>query len=276
MNESFDEPIEIRTLERVDAGALAPTEIVALGEGVRAVTRLIEEVGRTLEAQNQRSLRLMERLEQVAKALEAGAEANDRELEALDSVGEAISRQQAPLEATSAKLEALPDLVQAVHEGSRATRDLWLEATRALTGRFAISAAQAEERVRENERRRARRLVLATALSIMTAGGIGVGAVFGARAALRDAIARVVGADRPVVAEEGDAQFHVIRVRTTEPEPSTIVAPAAPVPSGTVHAVTLAPESDGPKIHGSGSIVSEDVPEAAQKDLVPSLVQPMN
>ena len=71
--------------------------IVALGDNVRHMTQLIESVGRTLEAQNQRSLRLMERLEAVAKALECLPEEADRGLEGLDAVAEAVKEGTAPL-----------------------------------------------------------------------------------------------------------------------------------------------------------------------------------
>jgi hypothetical protein len=286
INESFDDTFPARPLARIDAGGLAPAEgeILALGEGVRAVTRLIEEVGRTLEAQNQRSLRLMERLEQVARALEAGVEANDRELEALDSVGSAIERQQAPL-------ATLPEILRAVDRGSRETRELWTEAVRALGARFAISAAQSEERLRETERRRGRRLALGTALSLVigAAGAVGAGALFSPRAALREAAARLIGPEKAAVAEEGDGQYHVIRVRTTDPEPPPpTVAPADPVPSGLVRPAAAAPEdpplaprsdatrpgaATGPRVEGS--LVIEDV-KTGGKDLVPSLVEPVN
>jgi hypothetical protein len=129
--------------------------IVALGDNVRQVTNLIDSVARTLEAQNQRSMRLMERLEQVARALETLPEEADRNLEALDSVDEAIKSQRAPLESMCSSLSRLPEMLDEMRESERRTRDLFSSTTRAMAGRMAVSAYErrrAEERAASGRR----------------------------------------------------------------------------------------------------------------------------
>jgi hypothetical protein len=82
------------------------------------------------------------------------------------------------------------------------------------------------------------------------------------------------GAARQAMAEEGDPTFRITRIYTKDAQPaptSTSTAPAA---------------SDGPRARGAaradapvlrGSLVVEPEPPAAQrKELVPSLVQPMD
>lgn len=305
-NESIDPlpdspPTTPRSLEPVfeDARGVPARDVeiaASLGEGVRQVTRLIEEVGRTLEAQNQRSLRLMERLERLATVMETIPEEGDRNLEALDALEKAVERQQAPLEKASERLAALPEVVRAVREGNQATRELWVEATRALSARLALQAAQAEERMRSREaaadRRQRRRLAALATVALVALGGGGAATVLGARAAVRDALARFAGVERPVDAAEGEASWRVIRIGPREAideaapradPPTTIVRPAETVPSGTVRTTAveglpgaLAAEGAEPQPRVQGSLVIEDVGPKPKTELVPSLIQPMN
>jgi hypothetical protein len=262
--DSFEgiETFDVRAIEPAEPPREA--EIVALGEGVRAVTRLIEEVGRTLEAQNQRSLRLMERLEQVAKALESGVEEGDRNLEALDAVEAAIARQQTPLERIERHLARLPEVVRAAREDPKG-RETWGDAVRALSSRT-------------------RRLALALTIGLAAAGTIGAFA--------RDAAPRLLGPGRAVEAEQGLPQYRVIRVRPAEegegPAPAprpTLIAPA--MPSGTARSVEIPKEGaaaerprggaePAPAPERKGSLVVEPFVPNPGNDLVPSLIAPLD
>jgi hypothetical protein len=285
--DSFEgiETFDVRAIEPAEPPREA--EIVALGEGVRAVTRLIEEVGRTLEAQNQRSLRLMERLEQVAKALESGVEEGDRNLEALDAVEAAIARQQTPLERIERHLARLPEVVRAAREDPKG-RETWGDAVRALSSRIALNTAQLETRLRAEqaaaERRRTRRLALALTIGLAAAGTIGAFA--------RDAAPRLLGPGRAVEAEQGLPQYRVIRVRPAEegegPAPAprpTLIAPA--MPSGTARSVEIPKEGaaaerprggaePAPAPERKGSLVVEPFVPNPGNDLVPSLIAPLD
>jgi hypothetical protein len=186
--------------------------IVALGDNVRQVTNLIESVGRTLEAQNQRTLRLMERLEAVAKALECMPEEADRNLEALDSVEEAIKGQRVPMDRIASRLDSMPDMVRSVQESNEMAREMWSVATRALAGRLAFTRHEdAMQASRESTRRRWR--VAGTAALILAAfvGGAGIAAQI---------VPGVVPA-HPVQADETERSWRVMEVRSLPLAPRT-------------------------------------------------------
>lgn len=199
--------------------------IVALGDNVRQVTHLIESVGRTLEAQNQRTLRLMERLEAVAKALECMPEEADRNLEALDSVEEAIKSQRAPMERIASRLDGMPDMVRSVQDSNEMAREMWSVATRALAGRLAFTRhEEAMQTARASTRRRWR--VIGTAALVLAAfvGGVGVTSRLG-----------VVPA-QPVQADETEPGFRILDVRSVP-----LVRPATPQEARPAKPATEAP-----------------------------------
>ncbi|HVY60603.1 MAG TPA: hypothetical protein VHF22_03070 [Planctomycetota bacterium] len=202
--------------------------IVALGDNVRQVTHLIESVGRTLEAQNQRSLRLMERLEAVAKALECLPEEADRGLEGLDAVGEAIKEGTAPLREINERLGDLPDVVRAVRESSDSTRELWSVATRAMAGRLAFSAVEERQRERREASRRRWRILASSALAVaaFALGSLFTGSDVGDRA--RVALGTAILGDHAASADEGGAHWRVIGVRPLPPPEGVPTATAQP------------------------------------------------
>jgi hypothetical protein len=203
--------------------------IVALGDNVRQVTHLIESVGRTLEAQNQRSLRLMERLEAVARALECLPEEADRGLEGLDAVGEAIKEGTAPLREINERLGNLPDVVRAVRETNDSTRELWSVATRAMAGRLAFSAVEERQRERREASRRRWRVLASSALAVAAfiGGSLLSGSDLGDRA--RVALGTAILGDHAASADEGDAHWRVIRVRPAPPLEAPKPAQAAKI-----------------------------------------------
>lgn len=204
-------------------------QLVALGDNVRQVTQLIESVGRTLEAQNQRSLRLMERLEAVAKALEVMPEEADRNLEGLDAVGEAIHAQMAPLTRINDRLEALPEMVKAVRESNDSTRELWTVATRAMAGRLAFTAREEVERRRRDSSHRRWRVLAGAALAVaaFVCGGALSGTDLGDRA--RIAIGTALLGDKGVAqADEGERHWRVMRVVPAPPKGAKDAKAASP------------------------------------------------
>jgi hypothetical protein len=210
--------------------------LVSLGENVKQVTMLIESVGRTLDAQSQRSLRLMERLEHVALALETLPEDADRSLEAMDSVGESIKAHQAPLDRMSEGIARLPHMFERLEESELRTRDMFSRATKVMAGRLAASH---RERRREEERRgshlRWHVLVGTTCAALAFAGGLFFsGADVGTD--LRTALGRaILGGDGNIAFADGNdgekAPWRVTGLRGAVPEGQN-PEPPADMPDG--------------------------------------------
>jgi len=206
--------------------------LVSLGENVKQVTMLIESVGRTLDAQNQRSLRLMERLEQVARALETLPEEADRNLEAMDSVESAIKSHTAPLERMSKGIEALPDLLDHVRESEERTRDMFSKATRAMASRMAVSHGERrrEEESRSSSRRWRTLAGVTTAAFAFMAGLTFSGSEPGA--SVRNAtFGALSGPPNVAHADEskGDERpWRVVDVKAASPEMPTVTAAPEP------------------------------------------------
>ncbi|RME74592.1 MAG: hypothetical protein D6776_05010, partial [Planctomycetota bacterium] len=190
------------------------------------VTSLIEEVGRTLEAQNQRAQRLMERLEGLARTLEVLPQEAERQLEALDAVQRAIERSSVPTAGLRQELgRGLPALADAVREGGsrierqlaaasetmatrlleaqrhaerqqRHTREQWLHAQRRLERQFESGFASL---VRSQRRGFALAATVAGACAVLAIGALGFGGWFGGGSS--------------VSADSGGARWHVTAVR---------------------------------------------------------------
>ncbi|GIW72193.1 MAG: hypothetical protein KatS3mg102_1735 [Planctomycetota bacterium] len=164
--------------------AWSPTDIISLGHSFRRVTELIEEVGRTLEAQNQRAQRLMERLEGLARSLEVLPLEAERQLEALDAVQRSIERSgrcaARPGELLRRELHhSLPEVVRAIRESSARLEQRWSEATRVLADRFGMVQAEAQVRAEERlaawerrQRRRSGALAGAVAAALLAVGAL--------------------------------------------------------------------------------------------------------
>ncbi len=232
----FENPVEYsdRGLEDDAVRAIAIAEpmtahdaqIVALGDSVRQVTNLIESVGRTLEAQNQRSLRLMERLESVAKVLEVMPDEADRGLEALDAVEETILAQTPHLKHMSERLDDLPDVVRAVRESTESSRELFTVATRALASRMAYDTHASRLRERREAKGRTWRMISGAALALAAfVGGALVATTDGGRAIRTGLAAAIAPSGGVAEAGEGERTWRVVDVRVTPPP----ALPEAPV-----------------------------------------------
>lgn len=280
---------EERAVEKVAGGPDGVAEpmsereasLVSFGHGVREMARVIEEVGRTLEAQNQRSMRLMERLESVARSLEYLPQEVERELEALEAVEQAIEKQREPLK----KLGEIPEIVRAVREGNEATRDLWTEATRALSGRLALASVQAEERVRKEheraERYRGRRFAFAMAVLVLGFAITAAVALVGARSAVREAVLTMLQSNRVAIAEEGERQWRMLRMRKEEEAPSPgpavsgslVVEPVGPGALRSLLPQAIPGLSD--TFLEAESFGEDDVQAGGPSELVPTLIEPL-
>jgi hypothetical protein len=229
----FENPVEYadtREIAVAEPMTAHDATLVALGDNVRQVSTLIENIGRTLEAQNQRTLNLMDRLEKVAKCLETMPDEADRGLEGLDAIEEAVKAHKAPLEALSERLGALPDVVAAMNKSNETTKELWSVATRALAGRMAYTAH--EERVREQRERGQRRWRViggaALALAAFVAGT--VLSSYDVGGTVKAGIASVL-ADGPVAnADQGERTWHVTDVKQAAPAPAPEAPAVLPVP----------------------------------------------
>ncbi len=145
-------------VDRVEA-ALSPTDLVSLGHSFRRVTELIEEVGRTLEAQNQRAQRLMERLEGLARTLEVLPHEAERQLEALDAVQRSIEASVAPTERLRQEIgRGLPEVANAVREGGRRLEQRWAATTEVVVAQLGRAQERSERRLSESARQLAAQL----------------------------------------------------------------------------------------------------------------------
>jgi hypothetical protein len=153
-----DDGAQALVVDRVEA-ALSPTDIVSLGHSFRRVTGLIEEVGRTLEAQNQRAQRLMERMEGLARTLEVMPQEAERQLEALDAVQRTIERTTGPTEKLRREIgKGLPDVAKAVREGGSRLERRWTATTEAMVKHLSRAQTQSEQRLSDSTRQCIERL----------------------------------------------------------------------------------------------------------------------
>jgi hypothetical protein len=217
---------------RLEESVLTPTEVASLADGFRKVTGLIEDVGRTIEAQSQRSNRLMARFEELTRVLAVLPQEAERELEALDSLQQTVAQQRQPMHDMARSVQTLneelgdtmPEMLRELRGGNVRMRDTLAETTRAMNGRFTMATLQADERERARfevgERGRRKRFQMALAVGILSVAGLGVGGVFGMRHVIRESVSALAG-QQVVSAHEESGNWMPVYVRQTDEAPAS-------------------------------------------------------
>lgn len=219
--------------------SILPTDFHSLSQSFRSLTQVVEEVGHTLEAQNQRTHRLMERMDKLATTLEVLPQEAERQLEALDAVQRSVEQSHKPLEAVGEELRnSLPQMLDAVRGSNESTRRLWTQTTRVLAKRFAQAQNAVddkidkrtrqnrqtlhktmEKRIQVSENKNKRWALTAVAGAMLLFFGVGVGAVVGSPGVLDTVLGNTA-----VSADRTSDNWRVERIQrdpTSEPETTT-------------------------------------------------------
>ncbi|MHC4391909.1 MAG: hypothetical protein ACYS22_11425 [Planctomycetota bacterium] len=210
-------------------------EMASLREGFENVTHVLEAVGRTIEAQSQRSNRLLKKFELLANALTVLPHGNERQLEALDSLQRSVEGQTVSnltvagsIGELRQEMRSVPRALRQLESESERTQQTFRDSLQAITSRMHISEleteARAATRFERGEEARGRRFGMAIAAGFLGIMLLGAGVVVGARYMVKDAVSAVLGQQGVHADVQGSPEWRPVNLPVASPVKESVTA----------------------------------------------------